>query len=681
MKPKRITGKLLGLAAAGVWLSLKANSHGNGVLPEDKALNAALPLFETSAGLGRLVPDLVVQPLAGKPFALSSLKSSPAVVIAFESTSCPVSKRVTPTLAALEKSYTAKGVKFIFVDPLETDSEADIQKAVKTHGLAGPFTRDQDGGIRAALKTRTTTEVFVLDAARTLVFRGAVDDQNGLGFAKDAPDHRYLAEALDSVVGGHSPAVPQTSAPGCSMESVTSKAPPTALTYHNRISRITQSHCLECHHEGGVAPFALGTYQEVSSHAGMIRKVLERGIMPPWFAAPPHSGEVSPWANDRSLSDEEKQDFLAWLSNGKLEGNNQDAPLPRTYPKDWEIGTPDVVFQIPEALKVKATGKMPYQNVVVRTDIEEDRWVEALEVRPTNREVVHHVLVFVVPKERLEAAEANARRGRDNTDGDFLAVYVPGNNVLRFPPGMAKLLPAGSGLHFQIHYTPNGTATEDQTRVGLKFARQTPEHQVRVAAIINTGFHIPPGDSHYEVRAKLPVLLDAKLMAFMPHMHVRGQSYRFDVMYPDGTVKPLLDVPRYDFNWQLQYRLREPLSIPAGSQLLATAWYDNSTNNPANPDPTREVKWGPQTDEEMMLGYFEFYAEAQKPGEKLSLPQLITKDSGASLVFNGLDKNHDGKITPDESPSPKAFTDADENGDGVVTLEELRKYLRKRKQN
>jgi hypothetical protein len=317
---------------------------------------------------------------------------------------------------------------------------------------------------------------------------------------------------------------------------------------------------------------------------------------------------------------------------------------------------------------------MPYQNVIVETKFAEGHWVRAIEVRPTAREVVHHVLVHVISPEKLEQARSRGRGG-DREGGNFFAAYVPGNNKLNFPEGFAKLIPAGAGLHFQIHYTPNGTATRDQTRLGLIFSKTPPQHEVRVAAIMSR-LDIPPGEANYQAQGTIPVLFDAKLLSFMPHMHVRGKSYRYELEAPNKEKRVLLDVPRYDFNWQLQYRLAEPIDAPVGSQLRGYAVYDNSRNNPSNPDPNARVKWGEQTDDEMMLGYFEYYVPSLKPGQKeASLLLAAARDGG--VVFNLLDKNHDGKITINESPSRDAFGQADADVDGSVTREEFKVFWQK----
>jgi hypothetical protein len=344
----------------------------------------------------------------------------------------------------------------------------------------------------------------------------------------------------------------------------------------------------------------------------MIRKQVERGAMPPWFAAPAAAGEHTQWANERSLSAQDKKDLLAWLDQGRPIGDHADAPLPREYPAEWEIGRPDAIVQIPTPISVKAEGTMPYQNVNVTTPFTEDKWVRGIEVRPTARQVVHHVLVFARGPADPEEKGGRRRDGEEERGG-FFAVYVPGNHQMIYPDGFAKLLPAGARLRFQIHYTPNGTATNDQVRLGMIFAKEPPTHVVRVIGLVNPLISIPPGAQNHEEHAGIPILKEAKVLALMPHMHVRGKAFRYEAIFADDTRKTLLDVPRYDFNWQLAYRYAEPLTLPRGARLRATGWYDNSANNPANPDPTKTVRWGPQTADEMMLGYVEYYFPDEKP--------------------------------------------------------------------
>jgi mono/diheme cytochrome c family protein len=473
-----------------------------------------------------------------------------------------------------------------------------LSEFATTHGLSSPVIAGAKGGLADALRPTTTTEVFVLDAARTLVFRGAVNDQYGLGYSKPAATRNYLREALDAVLRGESPPVEAITAPGCALDLEAPVAATAATpTYHREISRIMQAHCVECHREGGLGPFALESHEDLEEHAGMIRKQVERGAMPPWFAAPGAHGIFS---NDRSMPEADKSVLLTWLKSGRPPGDPAEAPLARKFPEGWTVGTPDVVFQIPQAIAIKAEGTMPYQKRVVETAFAEDRWVQGYEILPTAPEVVHHVIVKVHSK-------GSAIRERGEGEEGFFAAYVPGNSHRMLPPGFAKRLPAGSRLSFQIHYTPNGKATTDQVKIGLIFAKEAPRNEVHVAAVAQPRLNIPPGEANHLENKRQVIPVNMNITAFMAHMHVRGKSFKYELTTPDGKTETLLDIPRYDFNWQLQYDYAQPKFIPRGSTMIITAVFDNSSGNPANPDPTKTVRWGDQTYDEMMIGYVEHY--------------------------------------------------------------------------
>ncbi len=292
--------------------------------------------------------------------------------------------------------------------------------------------------------------------------------------------------------------------------------------------------------------------------------------------------------------------LLAWLaSSDRPLGDPQTAPKPRVFATEWAIGEPDAVFELPRAMTIQAEGTMPYQNVVIQTDFAEDRWVSAYEIMPTARQVVHHVIVRV--HERGEKI-----RGLGESEG-FWAAYVPGNSHRTYPNGFAKRLPAGARLSLQMHYTPVGREMQDRTRIGLKFSQTPPTHEMRVTGLANIRLRIPAGEPRHVETFERKLPSDFFVTGFMPHMHMRGAAFKYELTLPDGTTETLLDVPRYDFNWQLQYTFFQPRFLPAGSRVKITAVYDNSAGNPANPDPTKTVRWGDQTWDEMMIGYIEHY--------------------------------------------------------------------------
>lgn len=588
-------------------------------LSDDDIRQAAKPIRGSESGVGRFLPDLEFSDIHGGDHRLTEYREAKAVVIAMTGVGCPLCQKYAPSLAAIEDQYRDQGVMFVFVNPNESESVQRLGESIASHGFDGPYVRDLDDHITRTLDVQTTTEVFVLDAARTLCYRGAVDDQYGFGYSLEAPRHTYLIDALNAVIAGERPSITATSAPGCEMflkdgdnnRDADSQIPESSetVTYHNRISRILLDNCVDCHREGGSAPFALQTYDAVGDYAEMIGNVVRRGIMPPWFAAPvadEHDAQVPSeklaihWANDRSLATADRTDLLTWIGAGIPEGNPLDAPLGRQFPEEWAIGDPDLVVQIPQPISVRATGRMPYQHARVSTELTEDRWVQRVEIRPTDPSVVHHVLVFV-----QDPNVGDHEKGIDEEAG-FFAAYVPGNTYQAYPQGFAKKLPAGSRLVFQLHYTPNGTASEDQTRLGIVFADKPPQQPIRNAGIANHRIAIPPNSDNHPETASLGVPNDMRVLSLMPHMHLRGKAFRYDLVFPDGRRQTLLDVPRYDFNWQLEYRLAEPLDVPQGSRFELTGWYDNSDRNPANPDSNITVHWGPQTDDEMMLGYVEY---------------------------------------------------------------------------
>jgi len=609
------------------------------------------PIDAQAHGVGRWVPDLSYVTADGKKGKLSGFKNKKALVVAFTGASCPLSKRFAPSLAKLESEYRKHDVAFIFVDPIAVQgAKEDLLEMGHEHGFKGPMLVDEEESLSRLLGARTTTDTFVLDSARTIIYRGPVDDQYGIGYQLKKPRTQYLRNALNAHLGGELIESSALWAPGCELDISKVEEPTPLWTYHNRISRILEANCVECHREGGVGPFGLEHYDEAEENAGMIRKVVSEGIMPPWFASDPPRGHPSPWANDRTLCASDKDDLLAWIKNGKPEGNPADAPLPQVRKIEWTIGEPDVVFSLPREIQVKATGVMPYVNLRVKTNFPEDRWIQATEVRPTAPSVVHHVLVF--------AGADGVKRERAGA----LAAYVPGNTFVEFPEGVAKKLPAGATLFFQMHYTPTGKATTDRTRIGLRFAKKAPEKEVRTIPVANHRIDIPPNKANHSEIASRPIPEGTVVRAFMPHMHLRGKAIKYELIGSNGQRETLLDVPRYDFNWQLRYELKEPRPLPPGSRVEVTGVFDNSKDNPANPDPDARVRWGDQSEDEMLIGYLECEFNPETT-------DIQNKENNGDL-FTRLDKNEDGFLTKDEFTRPALFPLFDSNKDGRVTRKE-----------
>jgi hypothetical protein len=363
------------------------------------------------------------------------------------------------------------------------------------------------------------------------------------------------------------------------------------VTYAADVAAILQARCQTCHRPRAAAPFSLVDYDDARRWSASIREVVEARRMPPWPADPRYGR----FANDRRLSEKDRATLLAWVDQGSLLGDPAKIPPRATFPDGWAVDKPDVVYEMPEEYLVPADGVIRYQYFRVPLNLAEDRWVQSIECLPGDRSVVHHIIAFLVAKGRKDPV--------------YLGGYAPGELPSVYDPGIAKHVPAGSDLVFEVHYTPMGKAKKDRSKVGMIFAKAPPRHEAITHAIENRDLVIPPGAADAEVRSSFTFDADSHLLSFMPHMHLRGKDFLYRVTIPGKEPRILLSVPAFDFAWQSVYRLEEPLFVPKGTVVECVAHFDNSAANPANPDPTKEVRWGDQTFEEMMSGFIDYYRD------------------------------------------------------------------------
>jgi peroxiredoxin/mono/diheme cytochrome c family protein len=590
------------------------------------ALGAGAEETDLSRGIGRRAADFTLTDVAtGQPVRLYGFAGKKAAVLVFTGTNCPVGNKYMPRLAELNRQFAPRGVVFLAINSNDSETTEAIAAHAREYGLEFPVLKDPGQRVADALEAERTCEALVLDGEAVIRYRGAIDDQYGTGgSSRPAPRKSYLVEALQAVLEGREVETTATSVDGCPIERApkvaTGRAPlrrvrsPSAeqaalrdeiegplpevgpVTYAGEVAAILQNRCQSCHRPGQVGPFALLTYEDAKRWAASIEEVVADRRMPPWHADPRHGR----FANDRHLSPRERATLLAWVEQGAPLGDAAKGPPARSFPEGWTIGTPDQVFELPKDYVVKAEGVLNYQRFRVPTNFEKDVWVQAAEARPGDRSVVHHIIVYVDDHrgDRL-------RRQRPM----HLCGYAPGDMPSVYPSGVAKRIPAGSDLIFEMHYTPNGKIRVDRSSVGLIFAKEPVTRQAITRGIANQRLRIPALDPNFEVRSAFTFKEDSILLSFMPHMHLRGKDFLYTAVFPDGRRETLLSVPAYDFGWQSYYILQEPRKLPAGTRIECVAHYDNSPDNPANPDPNREVGWGEQTWDEMMIGYVDYVVD------------------------------------------------------------------------
>lgn len=598
----------------------------------------------------------------GRVTRLADFRDSPIVVVAFLGTECPLVRLYAARLQKLADELKPMGVVVIGVNSNRQDSPSEIEAFATQFDIRFPLLRDPQNRLADTLKAERTPEVFVLGPKRDIVYHGRIDDQYGVGYSRKEATHEYLRDAISAALAGGVPESAHEPAEGCLIGRVRPVTGDKSVTYSSHIAEILNKHCVQCHRAGEIGPFQLTKFEEVVGWAETIREVVNEKRMPPWHADPAH-GE---FINERRMSEQDIRLIDQWVRAGAPAGDLATVPAtPEKLSAAWHLGRePDSVISMGQKFDVPAEGIVDYQHIVVDPGFKEDKWVRAAEIVPGNRSVVHHVLVFVkTPHDTSKEVGAGG--------GAFFAGYVPGLQAAELPKGMAKMIPAGSKLVFQMHYTPNGRAQSDETSIGLYFTDENTVQKVVVTEqAINQKFEIPPHAADTEIESRSRATRSpVQLLAMMPHMHVRGKSFVYEAILPDGSKQRLLNVPNYDFNWQTSYRLRTPLTFPAGTRMHCVGHFDNSADNPNNPDPGETVRWGEQTWNEMMIGYFDI-AVQRTP---VTPAGSGTSPSRMQRLMTRLDENKDGRLAKSEVPEQyhTVFDQLDADKDGHVDSREL----------
>jgi len=521
-------------------------------------------------------------------------------------------------------------VRVFGVYPNGFETKEQVLRHAKERGYVFPLVKD-DGALAARLGATMTPQAVALDRSGAIRYRGRIDDNRD---PTKVTSHD-LRDALNAMLAGKSVPRPEAPAYGCSISASVPPARPSktaTVTYTRDVAPILNKHCVSCHRPGEVGPFPLETYAQASGRAEQIKTYTARRIMPPWKAD--SRGE---FANERRLTEREILTLAAWAKAGAPEGDPKDLPPRPRFTRGWTLGPPDAVFEMREPYTLGADGPDVYRCFVLPTDYTQDRWVTAMEVRPGNRAVVHHVIAYLDTRgraERLDAADpgpgyTSSGGGPRFLPSGALGGWAPGLSPTPLPPGVGIRLPKGARIVLEVHYHKSGKVEKDRTKIGLYFCDTPVDKQMRSIPILNFWFRIPPGAANHVVRASYTVPTDLTALQVTPHMHLLGREMTLTATLPDGTQKRLVRVPDWDFNWQTTYVYKEPMKLPKGTRIDLVARYDNSEKNMRNPHrPPRAVGWGEQTTDEMCIAFVSVTVDSE---------QLTRGIQAKPLLFSGLD--------------------------------------------
>jgi peroxiredoxin len=580
------------------------------------------------APIGTGFDQLTLTTLAGTPVPLADIAGKKATVLVFLSFDCPMSNSYLADLSALARRHDQRDVAVLGV---VVGEPAGLAKAHQEYKVGFPLYRDLQGKVATALHARVTPQAFVLDARQVLRYSGRIDDRFAARLREKARVRSFdLQSALDDVLAGRTVRVPRTVALGCPLD-VPRPAivQTTKVTYHRDVAPILQKHCQSCHRPGEIGPFALLTYPQARRWARDIKQYTRNRSMPPWMPV----GGVA-FHGERRLTEKEVAVLSAWADGGAPEGNSKDGPPPLKWTDGWRLGKPDLVLRPSEAFHVGATGLDHFRCFVLPTELKENQWIVAFDVRPGSPRIVHHTLHYfdltgmARSLERREQARKLPTGTVDRGPGypsamgvgfippeyvkdqvpqfGALGGWAPGQLPQMLPRGAGMFLPKGSDFILQVHYHRDGKLAADRTQVGLYFARKSIEQPYQTVVIegLKPGAVIPAGQARHRVRASVWLHNDSLLHDVMPHMHLLGRSVKVTLTPPGGKPMTLVDIPRWDYRWQETYRFRERLLAKVGSKLEVEGVFDNSKDNPHNPnDPPRPVSMGQQTTDEMLYAF------------------------------------------------------------------------------
>lgn len=576
-----------------------------------KRLLPLLILFAGAAPFHEKAQDFKLTDPAGKLHTLYGVKDAKAAVLVFLGVECPMVARYTARLNALHAAWAPKGVVFFGLHSNAGETAERVAVHAKEAGYPFPVLLDPFRKTADSLKVDTTPTAILLDEGFFFRYRGAIDDHK----VEDRVKNRYLADALAAVLEKRDVAVSETKPAGCEIQRRPENAANAEVTYSGQVAGILNRRCVTCHRPGQVAPFSLTNYEQASKWSRDIRRAAKTRTMPPWLP-----GNHGAFRDERWLTDPEIDALAKWSDAGAPLGDPAKVPTPPRFPEGWILGEPDLVLTGPE-YEVPASGPDEYRCFVLPTDLPEDRWVSAVEVRPANTRVVHHIIAYVdtgKTSQKLDAADPKPGYPSHGTGPLFIPAgemsgWAPGVMPYALPEGVGRKLRKGAKLVLETHYHKSGRVEKDRVTIGLHFSKTPVKHPLRWITPLNYEFVLKPGEKRNKVTASAKLRNDVKAISIFPHMHLLGREMTAEAALPDGTTKLLIHVPDWDFNWQDTYHFKEPIPLPGGTVINVTAYYDNSADNPDNPhNPPKAVTWGEQTSDEMCIVFLSYIRDKER---------------------------------------------------------------------
>ena len=574
---------------------------------------AACTGMSVAAPVGDAIGDFALLDHQGKYHRLSWYSDHKAIVISIQGNGCPIVRNGNPTLRALRDKYEKQGVAFFMLNPQPQDDRESIAAEAEEFGYDMPILIDESQLVAESLGADRTAETFIIDpATRKVVFRGPIDDRLGYETQKPEAQNHYMDDALEAFLSEQAIASGTPEAPGCLISFPARDAHQQAsISYAEDIVPILVANCVGCHQEGGIGPWAMSDHKMVQGWSRMMKEVLMTRRMPPG-QIDPHVGR--PIKDMVQMTPEDLQTLVHWIDAGAaMDESVQDplATITHDNPK-WTLGEPDLVYKI-EPQKIPATGLVDYRYLPVELNLDRDVWIRGMEFVPGDRQVLHHVIAYASTP--ADKSVRNLRNG--DPDRESVGGYAPGRKPDQYSDTTGRLLRKGTNLLLQMHYTTSGKETVDATEIGIYLHDEPPDYVMSGAVPGQRRFLIPAGAEEHELEGVEVIERDAWLYSMMPHMHYRGKHMSFHAEYPDGSSELLLSVPKYEFNWQFNYLLEEPVHLPAGTRLIVRGAMDNSDRNPANPDPSKPVVFGLQTKHEMFFGFTSLHYVGDTPASRM----------------------------------------------------------------